>query len=200
MFETFAEYMYSLLSTPFKRVKKSVNQFWIFLKVMALLFDELNNDIYLLREQMSILTCNEALLDVYGEDYDLPRLKGEDIENYRKRLVWKKKTATLGGTRAGILEVLASLGYGESKVFPAIEIDSKKWAEFYILLKRNTDTGINDLRILYSEINKVKQASSRPQYMIDGGNQLQIKSTIYSLIPDIPICGLLVCGTWPEEI
>lgn len=199
MFENFAEYMFALLSTPFKRCKKSINQFWIFIKVIGKLFDEAQEAIYKTQRQMMILSCDDVLLDVYGDDYDLPRLNGESTENYRKRLIWKKKTAQLAGTKKGIEAVLESLGYGLSVIFPAKEIDPDAWAEFYILLKRQENTGINDLRILDAEVSKVKQASAKPRYIINAGNQVQIQSRCYNLQPEFPVCGILICNTWPKE-
>ena len=40
MLETFGEYMYYLLSTPFKQARKARNQWYIYFKVTGQLFDE----------------------------------------------------------------------------------------------------------------------------------------------------------------
>ena len=40
MLETFGEYMYYLLSTPFKQARKARNQWYIYFKVTGRLFDE----------------------------------------------------------------------------------------------------------------------------------------------------------------
>ena len=40
MLETFGEYMYYLLSTPFKQVRKVGNQWYIYFKITGRLFDE----------------------------------------------------------------------------------------------------------------------------------------------------------------
>ena len=39
MFKTFGEYMYALLFSPLRRGRQSLNQFYIFFKVMGRSFD-----------------------------------------------------------------------------------------------------------------------------------------------------------------
>ena len=48
--ESFVEYMWYLLTTPFKLVKKSVNQWYIFCKVFGKRFDEVHEDIMRARD------------------------------------------------------------------------------------------------------------------------------------------------------
>lgn len=199
MYKNYPDYLYSLLNSPLKRVKKSKNTFFIFFKIMAELFDDCVDDILKLREELSLITCSDSMLDVFGQDYDLPKLNGENTENYRKRLIWKKKTAQLGGTKKGVQEVLSSLGYGQSELSLVKEFDPSKWAEFYVILRKDKELGINDLRLLDAEIRKIKQASSLPRYMSNSGSSVVIHSSNYHLKPKFPLCGLFVCGTYPKK-
>ena len=45
-YDNFKDYMYYLLTSPFKRVKKSINNWYILCEVLGFWFDECMNDIY----------------------------------------------------------------------------------------------------------------------------------------------------------
>ncbi|MCY9758871.1 hypothetical protein M5X00_32150, partial [Paenibacillus alvei] len=111
MFEKFSDYMYYLLISPWKKVVRKENQFYIFLKVIGKLFDQTKEDIFRVREESMIITASEQMLNEHGRERDMPRLKGEDIEAYRLRLMMKNMIATQAGTEQGILTALKALGY-----------------------------------------------------------------------------------------
>ena len=86
MFKTFGEYMYTLLFSPLRRGRQSLNQFYIFFKVMGRSFDQCKEALLQVREEASVLTCSDAMLPVHGADRDMLRLQGETVDNYRRRL------------------------------------------------------------------------------------------------------------------
>lgn len=197
MFEKFADYMYSLLFTPLMKVKKALNQFYIYFKVIGKLFDDLKQDILLTRAQAAILSCEDAMLDEHGRDYRMPRLQGETYDAYRLRLCMKAIIAEKGGTIPGILLALASLGYNKSQIEPMKPHDPERWAEFIVWLAGDNPT-ITDLRIIHKEVMDVKEAGSMPVYGCHSPANLKVYSEHHAAGVHIPICNTLLSGLWPE--
>jgi hypothetical protein len=56
MFDKFGDYMFSLLFGPLLKVKKAVNQFYLFFKVVGKLFDEIKTAIFTVRAESMIIT------------------------------------------------------------------------------------------------------------------------------------------------
>ena len=62
MLETFGEYMYYLLSTPFKQVRKAGNQWYIYFKVTGRLFDKNKTMLRRAREEGMVKTASPRML------------------------------------------------------------------------------------------------------------------------------------------
>ena len=88
-FEHFGEYMFDLLFAPLKKGKQALNQFFIFFRVVGREFDDLKQMFFRVRDESNVASASEAMLPVHGQDRDMPRLLGEDIEHYRTRLAMK---------------------------------------------------------------------------------------------------------------
>ncbi|MFW5435201.1 hypothetical protein [Paenibacillus apiarius] len=202
MFEKFSDYMYYLLIAPLKKVIKRDNQFYLFLKVIGKLFDQTKEDIFRVREESMIITASELMLNEHGRERDMPRLKGEDIESYRLRLMMKNLIATQAGTEQGILTALKALGYEKSYIEPYYIHDPDRWAEFIVYLGSSTPSGINDIAIIDAEVMKVKPARSKPSYGIEegAGSSVVIQSTFSSGPVGLPLCNTIKCGTWPTGV
>ena len=162
----FGEYMFFLLTAPLKK-HKSTNQIRIFLKVMGSLFDDTKQDIFRIRRECGIVTASRPMLQVHGEDRDMVRLKGEEIEYFRWRLLMKAIVAEKAGTEEGILFALKALGYQNCYITPVWKDNPERWAEFYLHLDIDLDTEPRlDLKVIMEEVRKVKEASAKPNYML----------------------------------
>ena len=115
-FGTFGEYMFDLLFAPLKRGKRAANQFYIFFKVVGRIFDGMKKDVFRVRSEANVASASPVMLPVHGQDRDMPRLEGEDVESYRTRLSMKGVISEWSGTKTGILYALAALGYEESTI------------------------------------------------------------------------------------
>lgn len=164
MYKNFAEYMYFLLMSPLKKVKKSVNQFSILFSVLGTVFDDAKNRINLTRDSTIIITSNEDFLNVHGKDRNLPRLAEEDIETYRTRLIMKSIIAERAGTRFGLLTALNALGYKQTDIVATRLYDPDRWAEFYVLIESNEIDLIRNFSIVKTIVRDVKPARSLPNY------------------------------------
>lgn len=196
-FEKFADYMFSLLFGPLKKVRKAANQFYIFFKVVGPVFDEVKQDIFVVRRESMLATASPVMLPVHGADRDMPRLQGEDLEDYRLRLLMKGAIARAAGTSKGILYAVAALGYEQSYIEPMYLEDPTRWAEFIIFLRGAAQSGVNDLDVINAEVMKVKDGGSLPTYGVDAGNEVQILSEFQQVLTGYPLCGETICGTYP---
>ena len=113
-YDRFGEYMFDLLFAPLKKGKRTVNQLYIFFKVIGRVFDGLKEDALRVRDETNVATASPVMLPVHGQDRNMSRLAGESIEGYRTRLAMKGIIAEKGGLKAGILYALAALGYEQS--------------------------------------------------------------------------------------
>lgn len=165
--DTFGEYMFALLFAPLKRGKRAVNQFYIFFKVTGRIFDSMKKDVFRVRNEANVASASPAMLPVHGQDRDMTRLEGEDVESYRTRLSMKGVISEWSGTKTGILYVLTALGYdGKSTVEPLFRQDSDRWAEFLVRIQYDLDGNYTGLEALRKEVRKIKQASSRDNYEV----------------------------------
>lgn len=165
-FDTFGAYMFDLLFAPLKRGRQVANQFFIFFKVIGRIFDDMKEDVFRLRNEINVATASPAMLPVHGQDRDMLRLDGEDIEGYRTRLSMKGIISEWGGTRQGILYTLAALGYKESTIVPFSHQDPSRWAEFIVYLGHGSNTANKEFLTIYNEIQRVKEASSKLAYFV----------------------------------
>jgi len=160
-FDTFGEYMFSLLFAPLKKGRRTVNQFAIFFRVVGREFDDLKKTVFRVRDEANIASASVVMLPVHGQDRNMPRLAGETDEGYRTRLSMKGIIANWAGTRRGIQYALAALGYEDGRIEPVYLQDPSRWAEFTLSLNTGNPNAAQDLRTVYSEVQKVKEASSR---------------------------------------
>ena len=165
-FNTFGEYMFDLLFAPLKRGKRAINQLYIFFRVMGRGFDDVKTAFFRVREEANVATASEAMLPVHGQDRDMPRLKDEEAEAYRTRLSMKGLISEWSGTRQGLLYALVSLGYKNSSIESYSVQNAERWAEFVVYLGHGSDTAIRELSIIYNEIQRVKEASSKLAYFV----------------------------------
>lgn len=160
-FDTFGEYMYDLLFAPLKKGRRSVDQLAIFLRVIGREFDDLKEAALRMRDESNVASASPVMLPVHGQDRDMPRLPGESDEGYRTRLSMKGIVSSWAGTVKGIRYALAALGYERSAVEPCYPYAPDRWAEFRIHLITGSSDAVRDLRAVYDEVQKVKEASSR---------------------------------------
>lgn len=153
----FGEYMFSLLLAPFKKVAKATNQFYIFFKVIGQLFDTSKQDFFRLRAESMIATASEKMLEQHGRDRDMPRLKGETVENYRTRLSMKFIIASEAGTNKAIRYVAKAFGYDNVSIEPSS--DPEKWSEVSVQFIGGKIV-LDDRELLLKELNKIKPASA----------------------------------------
>ena len=111
MIENFIEYMWFLLTTPLKKLKKALNKWYILCKVFGRRFDEAKENILRARDEGMVATCSHEMLPVHGADRRLTRYEGEHPENYRSRIAMYDELCKLGGTNEGVLLAVKTLGY-----------------------------------------------------------------------------------------
>ena len=97
MFEKFCDYMYYLLTSPFKKIKKSKNQWYKLFKVLGEYFDDGMESIEKAREQTMLATCDVEMLPVHAADRKLTKYTGEEDENFRSRIANYTEVCRLGG-------------------------------------------------------------------------------------------------------
>ena len=137
MIENFIEYMWYLLTTPLKKLKKALNKWYILCKVFGRRFDEAKEDILRARDEGMVATCSHEMLPVHGADRRLTRYEGEHPENYRSRIAMYDELCKLGGTNEGVLLAVKTLGFEDVEIKTAKELkgDTERWAEFYALIR-----------------------------------------------------------------
>lgn len=165
MFDKFADYMWYLLPSAFKKQRKK-NQFAVYCKIIGNLYDTLMQSLFRLREESILETCSNCMLEVFGNDYDMMQMKGETYEAYRKRLQMKALVAEKAGTLQGILYAMASVGYDNCTIIPFYLTNPERWAEIRINVYTGSVDDINtiDFSCVVSEVMKVKKASTLPHY------------------------------------
>ena len=183
MFKTFGEYMYTLLFSPLRRGRQSLNQFYIFFKVMGRSFDQCKEALLQVREEASVLTCSDAMLPVHGADRDMLRLQGETVDNYRRRLAMKGAISEMAGLNSGIRYLAQAFGYDEVNIEPGEKPDH--WAEATVWFIGGNIV-LDDRTLLLQELNKIKPARTlakeqryeAPLYLaaaIERGRQMTIE-------------------------
>lgn len=197
-FDTFGEYMFSLLFAPLKKGKETANQFAIFFRVIGRTFDGMKEDVFRVRDEANIASASPVMLPIHGDDRDMPPLEGEDAEAYRTRLSMKGLVAEKAGTKQGVLYALASLGYEQSHLEPFSLQDGERWAEFIVFLRGSKQSGVNNLATIDAEVRKVKEGSSKPSYGVESGNGIGIGSQLKTGVTWFPRCGEIVCGVFPR--
>jgi hypothetical protein len=160
--------MYYLLTSPFKKIKKARNQWYILFKALGGYFDDAMESLHSAREQTMVATCDPAMLPVHAEERKMTRYQGETDDNFRTRIANYQEILRLGGTNAGIILAVQTLGFTDVSVVPAkiFTGDSSRWAEFYVVL--NLDPGQPhpaSTQTLKEQVRKTKQVGAKDNYM-----------------------------------
>lgn len=167
MLEKFGEYMYYLLSTPYKQIRKEKNQWYIFFRVIGQLFDENKSMIQRTRKESMVQTASTILLTEHGLDRGLSRYEGETWNNFRTRLMMYADTCCLGGTEIGTLQAVKFLGFSDVEMVPCYKLDGnrKRWAEFYVIISRDIDDDFDiGHEIIRKEVRNIKKVSGKDNY------------------------------------
>lgn len=165
MFDKFCDYMYYLLTTPFKLVKKSFNQWYIFCQVFGRYFDDAMESLYHAADQTMIATCEPEMLMFQAEERGMTRYQGESDENFRKRIANYAEVCRLGGSDEGVLLAVRSLGFDSVSIVKAREMDAKRWAEFYVIVNINPDDELPiGYDVLMRQVRKVKYTTALDNY------------------------------------
>lgn len=168
MFESFIEYMWYLFTAPYKKVKKSINNWYILCQVFGKRFDEAKEDILRARDEGMVATCCQDMLQIHGADRRLVRYVGEEMENFRSRIAMYEEICKLGGTNEGVLLAVRTLGYDSPKIMRAselIEDAGDRWAEFYVIIDMNVDGKLPvSFNILQKTVRLWKEVGAKDNY------------------------------------
>ncbi len=168
MFEKFRDYLYYLLPSPFKRLKKLKNQWYIFFKVIGDEYDKVQADLECALDQTSVVTCNVDMLQYYAQDRGMYRYPEEDDETFRRRIALQDEVEALGGTKAGIILAAKTLGYEdvEHLWYPDLGYPDK-WSQFLLRVgvQNDSEHPVN-LDVLVNEVRKVKDSTSLDNYCL----------------------------------
>lgn len=189
MIENFIEYMWYLLTTPLKKLKKALNKWYILCRVFGKRFDEAKEDILRARDEGMVATCSHEMLAVHGADRRLTRYEGEHPENFRSRIAMYEEICKLGGTNEGVLLAVRTLGYTSPVLVRAndltgfshftldgswlldgsrtLESDTieNRWAEFYIVIVMDADEEHPiSFDIMRKTVRKWKEVGAKDNY------------------------------------
>lgn len=190
MIENFIEYMWYLFTTPYKKIKKSLNKWYALCRVFGKRFDDAKEDILRARDEGMVATCCHEMLPVHGADRRLTRYAGEHPENYRSRIAMYEELCKLGGTNEGVLLALRTLGYASPELIRAndlsgfrhftldgtwivdgsriLESDTleNRWAEFYIVIEMDADEEHPiSFNIMRKTVRKWKEVGAKDNYL-----------------------------------
>lgn len=166
MFEKFKDYLYYLLPSPFKRIKKELNQWYIFLSVIGDEFDAVQAALERALDETAVATCSDMMLPYYALDRDMYRYPGETNDMFRARIAMRDKIEELGGTRQAILLAASTLGFADAEHiwYPDMG-EPDKWAHFLLqVVVKDDDPHPVSHEMLVSEIRKVKDSTSLDNY------------------------------------
>lgn len=168
IYEKFCEYMYYLLMSPLKKLKKPFNQWYLLFTVLGRRMDTARGMIEKASLQTMATTCEEELLYVFAMERKLTRYEGESAESFRKRIVNCAEIYKYGGTDAGIVKTVQSLGFEKVEVVKAKALmgNSGRWAEFYVIITINViDGGRINFSALQNGVRAIKQVGAKDNYL-----------------------------------
>lgn len=113
----FSNYLWELLSKPFKKKKDTDVQKWV--QVCGEILDEVKQCIFNVRKQWSVFTATGEALDAIGYGRRISRYPGEDDEQYRRRILLAFNLYSQGGTLPGMLSALSLIGYPNASIIEA---------------------------------------------------------------------------------
>lgn len=167
MYDKYRDYMYYLLTSPFKRVKKNLNQWYILFRVLGSRFDDAMESLYAAAEQTMVASCSPEMLAVHAEDRGLKKYDGEEEENFRARIALYREVCRLGGTNQGILLAARTLGYKDVAVETVKKLkgDKERWAEFYVLVRVEAGQEFPiPFAVFRKEIQRWKEVGAKDNY------------------------------------
>lgn len=165
-YERFRDYLYYLLPSPFKRIKKSLNQWYIFLSVIGDAYDRVQAELERAVEETTVATCSDFLLQYYAEDRGMYRYPDEPVETFRARIAMQDEVEALGGTKQAILLAAQTLGFTDAEHiwYPDLGY-ADKWSQFLlrVVVRNDQDFPVSHA-ILLNEIRKAKESTSLDNY------------------------------------
>lgn len=204
--DRFSDFLWYLLTTPLKRVEKTRNAWWALFKVIGNLLDQNKEVFFRAREETMVATCSVDMLPQHAEDRKLSRYKGEEWEDFRRRIATYPEVCRLGGTNPGIMLAVLGLGYKGFYIRTAVELngDFDRWAEFYLIFPMNMDEGFPiGTNILKRVVRDTKETGARDnyqfQYLSSASHDIRSASIITIISrcyphPNQPV--LLLDGGW----
>lgn len=168
MFDKFRDYLYYLLPTPFKKLKKELNQWYIFLSVIGDEYDKVQAELERALEETAVATCSDSLLEYYAQEREMYRYPNESNDTYRSRIAMRDEVEALGGTKQAILLAAKTLGFIDAEHIWLPDLGySDKWSQF---LLRVTVNGVQDfptdIETLKAEVRKAKDSTSLDNYCL----------------------------------
>lgn len=174
--DNFKDYMWYLLTSPFKQVKKTLNAWWIWCRVIGGMFDDAKEALETAREEGMIATCSDLMVPLHGAERGLTRYAGEDMENYRRRVAMYAETCILGGLAEGVILAVKAHGYTDVEIRRTAEVtgDQTRWAEFHLIISMDTgDTHPVPFDILKKTVRRWKASEALDNYLIQYHSSLQ---------------------------
>lgn len=178
--DNFADYIWYLLPAVLKK-NKSINQLYIFCKVIGSVFDDIKSMIFRLRKETMLETCSDCMLEIFGQDRNMFQMKGETYNQYRQRLKMKAQIAEMAGRLLGILYALKSVGYDNCVITPLYLEDASRWSEINIdfYVESVDDSNDIDFKCIVDCVMHTKKASTLPHYIFHYPTQIQLQEDIY---------------------
>ncbi|WP_051967850.1 hypothetical protein [Brevibacillus thermoruber] len=116
---SFGNYFYEMAHRIFKlQETDEENDIFYFAHALGKYFDKLKADVFKIRREALIATASEKALALHGRDRNMPRYRGESVEEYRNRLLAAVPLHQEIGTEPGMKRALALIGYPGAIVFP----------------------------------------------------------------------------------
>lgn len=188
----FHEFMWKLAHEPFKKTSNQNNDISKLLHAFGEVLEDTKNNIFLIRRQGLLMTATGKALDAHGGKR-FPRYSSESDTRYQNRLLNRKEQAMKAGTVEGMLLTLQSLGYPNAEINPFYELDTERWAEFYIMLDKVQLNKLDNFEVVNQEIMKTKTSSSYPNYAYAYYDKLIVQSSNIWGFSDM---SLRICGTF----
>lgn len=170
MFENFTEYIWYLLWSPLKRVKKEANHWYKLFRAIGSMFDEVKEAFVKARRNSNITACDDIMLPVHAADRQLSRYEGESPKNFRNRINGYIEVCRLGGTNPGIIRAVKNLGYKDVEIISARELtgETERWAEFYVITAVNIDETLPiGTDVLKKTVRDTKEVGALDNYLFD---------------------------------